>query len=338
MDTTIHEGQLIGLAGLSASAADPGRLISGALPVLAALAGADSLLVVQDEGDTLLPEHHLGTALDTSELVLDAAGEVGRLIGVPIPLAWHHLGVRRVSAQRLPGHCGVLVLAWLEASPALTPSLEIALSMLDTAIGRLEAQGALADLAARVDNAQILANMGDYDWHIPSDTNTWSDQLFRIYGHEPKSFNPSYERFLSLIHPEDRERISGLHQDAYSTGEPYSMIERIVRPHGEVRYLSSNGQVVMDEAGAPVRMRGTCIDITDRVLAEAERELSAARFRALVESAPDALLVLDDDGRVLEANPRALELLGGSPSNHLIQEVLPTQALKGGLGIEGTRL
>ena len=31
--------------------------------------------------------------------------------------------------------------------------------------------------------------MGDYDWHIPTDTNTWSDQLFRIYGHEPQSFH-----------------------------------------------------------------------------------------------------------------------------------------------------
>ena len=37
-------------------------------------------------------------------------------------------------------------------------------------------------------------NMGDYDWHIPSDTNTWSDQLFRIYGYEPQSFHPSYEQ------------------------------------------------------------------------------------------------------------------------------------------------
>ena len=45
--------------------------------------------------------------------------------------------------------------------------------------------------------------MGDYDWHIASDTNTWSDQLYRIYGYEPQSFNASYERFLANIHPDD---------------------------------------------------------------------------------------------------------------------------------------
>ena len=63
-----------------------------------------------------------------------------------------------------------------------------------------------------------------------------------------------------------------MHQHAYATGEPYQMIERIVRPDGEVRYLSSNGEVILDEDGTPVRMRGTCIDITDRVLADRERE------------------------------------------------------------------
>ena len=93
--------------------------------------------------------------------------------------------------------------------------------------------------------------MGDYDWHIATDTNAWSDQLYRIYGHEPQSFNASYERFLAHIHPEDRERITAIHQRAYASGEPYEMIERIVRPSGEVRYLASNGQVIKDEDRQP---------------------------------------------------------------------------------------
>ena len=101
----------------------------------------------------------------------------------------------------------------------------------------VDAEEALLDLQMRVDNAQHLANMGDYDWHIATDTNQWSDQLFRIYGYEPQEFNPNYERFLSFIHPDDQERIKAIHQAAYATGEPYEMMERIVRPDGEVRYL-----------------------------------------------------------------------------------------------------
>jgi transcriptional regulator with PAS, ATPase and Fis domain len=100
------------------------------------------------------------------------------------------------------------------------------------------------------------------------------------------------------------------------------MIERVVRPDGEVRYLSSNGQVIMDDAGNPVRMRGTCVDITERVLAEEERVRVAARFRSLVESSPDAIVVADSEGLILQANGRAAELLGGDPVGHTMSEIL----------------
>jgi PAS domain S-box-containing protein len=170
------------------------------------------------------------------------------------------------------------------------------------------AEDALRDLKARMDNAQRLAHMGDYDWEIATDTNTWSDQLFRIYGHEPGSFNASYEKFLSFIHPDDRERIQAIHQQAYATGEPYDMIERIVRADGETRYLASNGQVVTDDHGNPVRMRGTCIDITEKVLAELEREEHAARVREEQTRRQAALEINDSVVQGLTSALYALEL------------------------------
>jgi PAS domain S-box-containing protein len=227
---------------------------------------------------------------------------------------------------------GALEGAWREAGQALV----------DSAQTRLRTAAELADLVARVDNAQQLANMGDYDWHIPTDTNRWSDQLFRIYGHEPQSFSLSYDKFLEQVHPDDRERITAIHQRAYATGEPYAMVERIVRPDGEVRYLSSNGRVILGEDGAPERMRGTCIDITEQVLAEHSRERGAARFGALVESCPDAILVLDGAGAVVLANHRADDLLGGAPVGHLVRELFAdavrTEEDVPATGLDGRRL
>jgi PAS domain S-box-containing protein len=167
---------------------------------------------------------------------------------------------------------------------------------------------ALRDLQARVDNAQQLANMGDYDWEIASDTNRWSDQLFRIYGHEPQSFSPTYARFLSMIHPEDQERIKGIHQRSYATGEAFEMAERIIRPDGEVRFLSSNGQVVTDDTGNPIRMRGTCIDVTDRVQADEEREQHVARVHEEQTRRQAALEINDSVVQGLTAALYALEL------------------------------
>ncbi len=297
-----------------------------ALPLVAELTGSVAAAVVRRSGDGWVVDASTGAPYPT-----DGAADalVGTLEDGTEVAGW--CGVERNRAVSVPGEGLVLLLAGPDDA---APWAAAALDAFKGAWGRLVAESRLADLTQRVDNAQQLAGMGDYDWHIPTDTNRWSDQLYRIYGHEPQSFNASYERFLSMLHPEDRERIMGVHQAAYATGEPYQMIERVVRPSGELRYLSSNGQVIMNDEGVPVRMRGTCVDITDRVLAEQERERSAARFKLLVESSPDAVLVLDADGVVLQANARADEMLGGDPVGHRLSELLPEPALVGGEAIE----
>lgn len=126
----------------------------------------------------------------------------------------------------------------------------------------------LAEVQERSDTAQSLAHMGDYEWDIVNGAVTWSDELFRIYGLEPQSETITYDRFIGMIHPDDQERIRAIHAEAYRTTEAYAMTERIVRPDGDVRVLESQGTVDTDEHGNPIRMRGSCLDVTVRVRAE----------------------------------------------------------------------
>jgi PAS domain S-box-containing protein len=332
-------GRVLALTTLAAAATSSHALVEAVVPELRTLTGADAVLVVARAADGRVVRAAHGLALPVDDLDLPTDG--GALRDLAVPDDWSAAGVEVARARVLPGHSGVLVLAWCADPPDAT-LVEAGVAIVDGALARLDAEERLADLVARVDSAQHLAGMGDYDWHIPTDTNRWSDQLYRIYGYDPQSFNASYERFLSNIHPDDRERIQGVHQQAYATGEPYQMIERIVRPDGEVRYLSSNGEVIMDDQGTPVRMRGTCIDITERVLAEQETERAAERFRGLVESSPDAILVLDSRGTILQANGRAADLLGADPAGHALAEVLPEVTAEvtagGGQGVEARSL
>ena len=331
-----ESGQLLALTEVAATSDSADALVAAAVPCLRELAGAATALVIGRSADGPVVRAAAGEPLDDE--VLLGSVERSRLGDLPVPAAWEAAGIGQAAGQLLPGHAGALVLAWAADDPVDRPLVAAGVSLLDLALARLDAEDRLADLANRVDSAQHLAGMGDYDWHIPTDTNRWSDQLYRIYGYEPQSFNASYEKFLSNIHPDDRERIQGIHQQAYATGEPYQMIERIVRPDGEIRYLSSNGEVIMDSQGVPERMRGTCIDITERVLAEQETERSAERFRGLVESSPDAILVLDSHGVVLQANGKAVELLGDDPSDHELEEILPPEAWHSGEGVPATGL
>ena len=316
---------LLGLSGTCATALDAARLLHDALPALQSLGGADAVLVVRRGGEGSAVSHATGTPLEAAPVEPGEDSERGILHPVDVPGAWQEHGIAQVRRPAPPRPPRRARAGLVGRGRRPRPSSSVAAAMLETALARLEAASDLHDLTARVDNAQHLAHMGDYDWHIPSDTNRWSDELFRIYGHEPQSFNPSYEKFLSLIHPDDRERITGVHQQAYATGEPYQMMERIVRPDGEVRYLASNGEVVMDEHGVPQRMRGTCIDITDRVHAERDREHLDARYRGLVEAAPDAILVLDGTGHVVDANPKARALLLGDPTQRWVGDLGPLE-------------
>ena len=210
MDRTAQLGQLLGLAEAVAGASSAEDVLRAALTPLQQIAGADAAIVVSATEPSSDGGGRQVTARAGQELGRESVVEVpsgSGLVDCLVPAGWREQGIGHVEALRLSGHLGILLLAWRQDDVTVGPELELALAHLTGALTRAASEENLADLAARVDNAQHLANMGDYDWHIPTDTNRWSDQLFRIYGHEPQSFNPSYERFLSLIHPDDRERI-----------------------------------------------------------------------------------------------------------------------------------
>ena len=350
MDSTTKMGQLLGLAGVIARADHAESMLDAVIPLLLTLDDVCSGIVLRESTEGVTVSTNVGLDLGPHEPAGDGISVLATLAGraapsrftdCPVPDAWKAAGIQQVSCRRLPEHAGVLVLAWAsspESAERGAETLELGVAALEAGLERAQAQANLSDLAARVDNAQQLANMGDYDWHIPTDTNTWSDQLFRIYGYEPQSFHPNYEKFLSLVHADDRERITGVHQQAYATGEPYAMIERIVRPTGEVRYLSSNGQVLFGKDNVPVRFRGTCIDVTDRILADRARDQISARFRQLVESAPDAILVLDEEQRIIEANQMAHALLGNDAEGHHIGDIVPSWNGRNSVGVPATGL
>lgn len=341
IDATTPSRLLAQLATECAGAQDVTGLIDRALPLVIDLTGAVSAHLLRTTGDELVSVAHGGAALPVEALPPDVRDVAAEWSDLDVADSWRRRGVRAATAYRLaePPDALVLVLAFdaaLSEGPPDGDLLDVVGPLLQTAVGRAHSDAALVDMAHRVDNAQMLANMGDYDWHIASDTNRWSDQLFRIYGHEPQSFNASFERFVSHIHPDDRERITGILQQAYATGEPYQMIERVQRPSGETRYLSSNGQVVLEADGTPVRMRGTCIDITGLVLAEQEVERARARFEALVESSGDAILVLES-GLVVQANDRGRALLGGDPVGLALDELVRAEGPEE-LGVRGRGL
>jgi diguanylate cyclase (GGDEF)-like protein len=160
----------------------------------------------------------------------------------------------------------------------------------------------------RMVEAQRISQVGSYDFEIASNTNTWTDQLYRIYGREPQSFEATYEVFLSMVHPDDREHVMAVHQQAMATLQPYEMEERVIWPDGQVRVLASWGEVVVDPDGNPERMVGICWDITERRAIEEQLVREALHDR--LTGLPNRALLLDRVTQALSAVRRHGQTLG----------------------------
>jgi signal transduction histidine kinase/PAS domain-containing protein len=126
------------------------------------------------------------------------------------------------------------------------------------------------ELRKQLDMAQSITHIGNWEWTVATGAVVWSDELYRIYGLEPRSVPITLEFFLSRIHPDERDRIQREIQAVLHHPGKFAYREIIMRPDGSVRTLDTVGEVIVDEHGAAARLIGTCCDVTE-VIARDER-------------------------------------------------------------------
>ncbi|HEY3818531.1 MAG TPA: GAF domain-containing protein [Polyangiaceae bacterium] len=110
--------------------------------------------------------------------------------------------------------------------------------------------------------AQQITHVGSWEWDAASGVVAWSDELYRIYGFEPRSRAITFEFFLSRVHPDDLARVQREVRLALERGGRFAYPERIVRPDGSVRELDTVGEAARDSEGHVVGLVGTCRDVT----------------------------------------------------------------------------
>lgn len=136
---------------------------------------------------------------------------------------------------------------------------------------------ALAQSRRQLSETQQLAQIGSWEWDIAAGTVWWSDELFRIYGLEPGEITPTYEGFLERVHPDDRASVDERNRRAFADHQPFEDVKRVVRADGSEILMRTQGEVVTDEDGEPLRMVGICEDVTaERRAAERADALALA--------------------------------------------------------------
>ena len=178
---------------------------------------------------------------------------------------------------------------------------------------RKEVEETLRANEQRLADAQRMAHVGNWDWDVATDEIYWSDELFRIFGFQPRAFPVNFAIFLKSIHPDDVSRADEEVHLALEVGTGYDTEYRIIRPDGEVRMIHSRGEVRVDERGKAQRMIGTLQDITERIHAETIANANAERFSRAIEAIPDAVALNRlDTGELIEVNNGFGNMIGFS--------------------------
>jgi PAS domain S-box-containing protein len=147
---------------------------------------------------------------------------------------------------------------------------------------RLEA--ALREGEARLRLALTAGRMGVWDWDVRTGVVNWSNDLEAIHGLEPGTFDGTFEGFVRLVHPGDRDGLLRAVTAALEDGTDLDHEFRIVHPDGSIAWMVSKGKVFR-EGNRAVRMVGIGADITAR-----RRAAEDARFLADASSALAAIV------------------------------------------------
>ncbi|MEO5683906.1 MAG: PAS domain S-box protein [Chitinophagaceae bacterium] len=123
----------------------------------------------------------------------------------------------------------------------------------------------------RLKDAQAVAKIGSWETDLKTFDVTWSDETHHIFKTDPNRFQATHSAFLSFIHPDDRNKVNTAFENSLRSQTVNSIDHRIIATNGVVKHVTENWKIFQDGEGNAVRAIGSCQDITERKIAEQER-------------------------------------------------------------------
>lgn len=182
---------------------------------------------------------------------------------------------------------------------------------------RQQVESTLEDLqttAERLNIALSAAQMGSWDRDVAQDRYYWSPKTYEILDiPADMSIPEAYALWRQRVHPADLPQVEAAIAQSRQTQHPLVADYRIWRSDGSLRWILTQGRVLVSVDGQPRRMIGVVQDTTDAKQAELALRASEARFRAVFEQAAVGMARLSPAGHWLQVNHTLCEILGYAP-------------------------
>lgn len=184
---------------------------------------------------------------------------------------------------------------------------------------------------ARLEEATRIAQMGTYKVYWDTEAVRWSPHMYEIHGLSPGSFSHTPEKYLEIVHPEDRELYERYRRNQLE-GQALRAAEYRILRKGIARWLRLDGRVLFDADGVPYASFGTCQDVTESRQREQELRNLVRRNAILYEAldaSPIGVAVVTTDGpspEVFYVNAEFEQLTGhkvSSLAKHAIGALRP---------------
>lgn len=178
-----------------------------------------------------------------------------------------------------------------------------------------QARDALAFANSQLAEAQRIAHVGSWSLELATGVVTWSDEMFRIAGLEPRAAGPSAEERAAALGADSRRALDAAVARAVSTREPYELKLELLRPDGTRRWVITRGEALEDADGRVCRVLGTAQDVTDIEGVKQELERALERIRLAADAASLGIWDWNIRDDVLVWDETMYQLYGRDPRN-----------------------
>ncbi len=204
-------------------------------------------------------------------------------------------------ALMLAAFTAVLVTVGLSTHKSVVENLRLRIEQGLVAIKLRAGEAALAQ-------AQAIAQIGNWEVDMVTDSLAWSPEIFRILGLDPATYRPSLETMTACVHPDDRPAFDKYFTDAVATRTFHTIDHRVVTPTGTTKWVHEIAQTTLNADGIPSRLFGTTQDITERKLIGDKLQFANILLTTEMEASPEGVLVVDGDRRIISFNQRFADM------------------------------